>query len=330
MKSLINRVEGYLANFDDHLGPFVPRTVSELPLFLRERFSLISVKLFDRNWLLAVEAEGWDPGAPTEYRQHWHQLKKTTGEVHVAMVLPFVSATVRNRMVRMGIPFIIPDTQIFLPETVTLLTESFGTPRPDTGKPLSPAAQVLLLMQLQAGGLEDRSGKEISAQLGYSRASLSNATSELEQNLFCETYRKGKEQRITFKLVGKELWEACLPLLRTPVAKTQFVTLKHPLPDAKRAGISALAQRSQLAEDPLSVFAFPENFIRQGLEKGHFNGCADRYGADAQLEAWRYNPALLSAGPDVDVLSLYLSLQKNPDERVQAALSEMMEDFSWR
>ncbi len=330
MKALENKAKSYLAKLDDHLGPFVSRTVSSLPLFLRERFSVFSAKLFGRNWLLAVEAEGWDSGTPTEYKQHWHQLKQATGEEHVAMVLPFVSATVRNRMVRMGIPFIIPDTQIFLPDCMTLLTESFATSLPETGKPLPPASQVLLLIQLQKGGLEELSAKELSAQLGYSRASMSNATSELEQNLLCETYRKGKEQQITFKEAGKALWEACLPLLRTPVAKTQFVTWADPLSGAKRAGISALAQRSQLAEDPVPVFALPEKRIRQGLEQGHFNGCADRYGADAQLEAWRYDPSILSDEPSVDVLSLFLSLRKNPDERVQAALAAMMEEFPWR
>jgi hypothetical protein len=159
---------------------------------------------------------------------------------------------------------------------------------------------------------------------------MSSATSELEQNHLCETVRKGKEQRITFKGAGKVLWEAGLPLLRSPITKTIFVTWACPLSDAKRAGISALAKRSQLDEDPMPVFALPEKRIRQGLEQGHFNGCTDRYGADAQLEVWRYDPASLSHGPDVDPLSLFLCLRKNPDERVQAALAVMMEDIPWR
>jgi DNA-binding transcriptional ArsR family regulator len=330
MKTLEKRAESYLAELDTHMGPIVPRVVSSLPLFLRERFSVFSVKLFGHNWLLAVEVGGWEPGTPAEYRQHWNQLKQATRDDRVAIVLPFVSATVRNRMVHMGIPFIIPDTQLFLPECITLLTESYGVSLPERGRPLSPAAQVLLLMQVEKGGLEELSAKELSARLGYSRASMSIATSELEQNQLCETYRKGKEQRIIFKGAGKSLWEAGLPLLRSPVVRTLFVTWTRPLPDAKRAGISSLAKRSQLDEDPTPVFALPEKRIRQGLEQGLVNGCADRYGADAQVEVWRYDAASLSDGPDVDPLSLYLSLRKDPDERVQAALAVMMEDVAWR
>jgi DNA-binding transcriptional ArsR family regulator len=297
---------------------------------MRERFSLFSVRLFGQNWLLAVESADWDPGTPTEYRQYWQQLKQATGENHVALVLPFVSATVRDRMVRLEIPFLIPGTQMFLPESMVLLTETYGNATPPAGKPLSPVAQTLLLFQIQKGGLDKLSAKELSERLGYSRASMSNATSELEQNHLCETFRKGKEQKIAFIGSGKELWKAGLPRLRSPVRKTQFVTWENPPQEAKRAGFSALSMLSLLNEDPVPVYALQEKSIRQGLDQGQFNGCPDRYGADAQLESWSYNPALLSDHHQVDTLSLYLSLRKDPDERVQAALEDMLEAFPWQ
>ena len=109
VKDLRNRAEGYLTKLDERLGPFIPRAILSLPLYLRERFSVFSVRVFGRNWLLAIEEDGWDTGTPTEYRQHWQQLKKATGEEHVAIVLPSLSATVRNRMIGQGVPFLIPD-----------------------------------------------------------------------------------------------------------------------------------------------------------------------------------------------------------------------------
>ena len=330
MKTLKSRAENYLKKLDEHLGPFSSQIASSLPLFLRERYALFSTKLFGRNWQLAVESDGWNLGTPMEYQQHLQQIIQATGEHHVALVLPFVSSTVRHRMVQMGIPFLIPETQLFLPEFMVLLSETYENAQLDTGKPLSPVAQVLLLIQIQKGGLDECSAKDLSVQLGYSRASISNATSELEQHQLCQTYRKGKEQRITFASAGKVLWEAGSPLLRSPVSKTQFITWDHPSQGAKRAGISALAQQSQLAEDSLPVFALPEKIMRQGLEQGKLHGCVERYDADAQLEAWRYAPDLISDGSSVDALSLYLSLQKNPDERVQKALADMLEAIQWR
>lgn len=51
--------------------------------------------------------------------------------------------------------------------------------------------------------------------------------------------------------------------------------------------------------------------------------------ADFQLEIWKYNPRPLSDGGTVDIFSLYATLQHDPDERVQAALEEMMEGVEW-
>jgi len=272
----------------------------------------------------------WEPGSPSEYLRHWRQLSESIGEDRVALVLPFISAKIRNRMIQMGVPFIVPDAQIHLPLSMIILKERYGAYRPAGGKPLSPAAQILFLIQLQQGGLQDQSSKEISNRIGYSRASVSTACAELEQNNLCTTFRKGKEQRIEFTRLPRELWETALPLLRSPVRKIHFVMWKQPVREACLAGISALSKRSSLAEDRIPTFALQESGIREGLEQGLFHGCSDRHEADAQLEAWNYDPAVLSKSQTVDPLSLYLSLRKNPDERVQSELAAMMEDFPWR
>ncbi|MEI8121955.1 MAG: hypothetical protein WCI20_07870 [bacterium] len=43
----------------------------------------------------------------------------------------------------------------------------------------------------------------------------------------------------------------------------------------------------------------------------------------------RYRPEILSDGPTVDRLSLYLSLREEHDERVQSALKELLESVRW-
>ncbi len=330
MKDLKNRAERHLMKLDDRMAPLVPRATPSLPLYLRERFSVFSSRVFGRNWIFAIENDGWDAGTPTEYRQHWQQLKQATGEDCVAIVLSRIPAIARNRMIGLGVPFLIPETQIFLPESITLLTETFTPLASGCGKPLSPTAQVLVLLQVLKAGLENLSAKELSERLELSRSSISNATSELEQANLCETSRKGKEQRIHFNRSAAALWETALPLLRSPVSRTLFIKWTNPIEGLKGAGITALAHRSQIAEDPVSTFALTERSIRQGLENGKLTACMDRYEANAAVEAWRYNPALLAGGPDVDPLSLFLSLRNSPDERVQAELDDMMRGLTWR
>lgn len=308
-----------------------PQDTPSLPLVLRERYKLFATQILGREWMLAVEAEGWDPGSPSEYRQHWHQLIQAGGHAHIALVLPAISAKVRNRMVQMEIPFIVPQTQIFLPLALINLKEQFGAPVSVEGKPLSPAAQVIVLIQLQKGALENQSSKEISRLAGYSQASISAACTELEQHGLCRTVRKGKEQNIVFDRSPKDLWEQALPLLKTPVRKIHWVRWgDQPVPEARLAGITALSQLSSLADDRIPTYALKKASVLKAFEQGHIHDCADVHEAEARLEAWHYDPGFISGENAVDRLSLYLSLRENPDERVQSVLADMMENFPWR
>lgn len=300
-----------------------------LPLHLRQRYRLFRASLFGREWILAMESERWATGAPGEYRQHAHQIARAAGG-NVVLVLCRVSAVVRNRMVQMGIPFIVPETQIFLPVCMISLQETFGGVLPEKDKPLTPAAQVLMLYQILHGGLETMSSKQIAEKLGYSEMATSKARAELTVNRLCETFRDGKEIRIRCGVSSHALWEQVRPLLRTPVSKRHWISWQAPVPGAKLAGISALARMGNLADDPIPTYALPKKHFRTLMEQGAIHGCADPEEADARLEAWQYIPELLSDGPMVDPLSLYLSLRDNPDERVQAELSALLEDMPWR
>jgi hypothetical protein len=48
-----------------------------------------------------------------------------------------------------------------------------------------------------------------------------------------------------------------------------------------------------------------------------------------QVELWSYDPCLLAQNDRADRLSLYLSLKDVSDERVAAALEEMMKGMVW-
>lgn len=330
MKALQDKAQSYLQMLDDSALFLQPEEVSLLPLVLRERYSLHRARLFGRDWLFAIETEGWDPGSPSEYRHHWQSICQTAGKEHTALILPFLSATVRNRLIRQGVPFIVPNTQVYLPLCMISLKESFGGSQSLAGKQLSPAAQVLLLRQLEQANLQNRSSKEISDLIGYSRATTSTACAELEQHELCRTFRKGKELHIEFAHAPGELWNTALPLLRSPVRKIVFVQKLADFSDIKLAGTSALSEYSELAADRVPTYALNERRLREGFEQGSFRGVPDRHEADARLEAWSYDPLVLSQAGTVDRLSLFLSLWHNPDERIQAGLKAMMENPPWQ
>ena len=47
------------------------------------------------------------------------------------------------------------------------------------------------------------------------------------------------------------------------------------------------------------------------------------------MEAWTYPPRAVLDGPVVDRLSLFLSLRGTTDERVEAALGELLAGMKW-
>ena len=85
-----------------------------------------------------------------------------------------------------------------------------------------------------------------------------------------------------------------------------------------------------LQQDAVPTFAILRKAFTKLLESGLIQGCPSPHGAHARIEAWRYDPLRL-AGPDltVDAFSLYLSLESDPDERVQQELGHMMENLPW-
>lgn len=329
MKALKEKLEQYLLQLSEGGVVLSPEQGKELPLILRERFNLFHVRLFDREWLLAIEAKGWDAGTPTEYRDQAGKLASALGKP-VVLVLAALSGASRNRLVQMNVPFIVPASQIFLPVSMINLREVYPRQGFQEGKSLSPTGQVLVIYQILNGGLDALSSKQIAQLTGYSEMGISKARSELEANQLCEVKREGRESHMRFPASARELWEKAMPLLGSPVQKRHWVQWGQAPRTVKRAGISALSEQSSLADDAIPVFALKKQAFKALLEQAELHGCSDRFEADACVEAWKYDPALLSDGDVVDSLSLFLSLRNNPDERVQGALADMMEEFSWR
>ena len=123
---LKERLLRYLETLSGERLDIIPAAADVIPLFLRERYSLFSAHLFGKKSLLAFEAEDWDAGSPSEYGKHEEVLRQKLGQ-SVVLVLSALESHARNRMVQMGIPFIVPGSQAFLPGSVIDLREHFPT-----------------------------------------------------------------------------------------------------------------------------------------------------------------------------------------------------------
>lgn len=322
------RLIDYLEALSGERPNLAPEKAGGLPLFLRERFDFQSIQLFGKRYVLAFEKEGWDAESPGEYENIVDLIQPKFRDT-VALVISQLPSYARNRMVRLGIPFIVPGSQTFLPPALIDLRERFTQPKSKKRKKLTPAAQCLVLFHLQCQSLENLALRDIAEKIGYSPIMLTKVKNELVATGACITARKGRSIVLEFTTGGRKLWETVQPVLSSPVKKSLWVHWDEPCYPALTAGLTALSKKTIMSDDRLPTYALQSTTFQANLERGLFRGCNGQEEANLRLESWSYNPLLFGNTKTVDPLSLFLSLRDFPDERVQEQLETLIDLIEW-
>src|SRR5660397_140392 len=100
-----------------------------------------------------------------------------------------------------------------------------------------------------------------------------------------------------------------------------------PLDSRTVAGDTALAALSMLVPPKEPVYALGSQAWKKIANNVEQIPVEDV--ETCRIQLWCYDPALFARGGRVDCFSLYLSLRDEEDERVEAALEEMMEKTAW-
>lgn len=311
------------------LRPSPPEQVRRLPLLLRSRYELATATLLGRTLTLAQDrvSEG---AAPSEYAGHLQMLREVFGPA-VALVLPTLSGDRRARLVQAAIPFILPGRQLFLPMLATDLRERNPRVRHPRASALTLAAQLVLLRHLLGYETAGRSLRALAADLGYSAMTLSNVADELTGSELCRVVVHGRRRLLEFNGTKPELWAHSQNLLRSPARWTRWVRLPRATApkDWCLAGVSALAQMTLLADDLHPTYALRDRTFAHLTAEGALVEVQDAELATARIEAWGYDPCLLTNQTTVDRLSLYLSQRDTTDERVAKAIRQALEGVPW-
>jgi len=299
-----------------------------LPLYLRERYALWKGAVFGREFVFAIDQGGEDAQTATEFANHSKHLSKTLG-VAVALVLPGILTALRQRLVAAGVPFVVPGSQAFLPLALIDLRERQPRPIPEIGHRLTPAAQSVLLYQLQKESLEGWPLNRIAEAVGYSPIMLTQVKTQLAARGLCASKIEGRTTRLHFNYQGRNLWDAALPFLANPERHFDWVRWEKPREPAVLAGLSALSEATLLAAPRIPTYAIRNKLYQDLLKRGEIHKTSQRDVANAYIEAWSYDPSLLTEKGRVDALSLYLTLRDSPDERVQQQLETLLEAVPW-
>jgi hypothetical protein len=310
-----------------------PEAARELPPFLGQAYDAYVTTLFGKVYTLLL-AHSTDRPTPAQAVKHI-QVARQSLKCDVAFVFPAMPSFDRKRFVEKCVPFIVPGKQTFLPMALVDFRESGGRAAEVAevaNDNLSAPSQSVLLYYLQHPDAREWSLKHWADELGYSQSTMTRVRSELARHELCGEVGRGRSLLLAFSEDRRALWQKVQQRLVSPVRARHHVLLhgRSVSPQLLRSGFSALADLSMLMPPSEDVFAVHSPRFSDLVGSDVLHELPAPSEESVVVERWRYNPFPLSAsGERVDSLSLVLSLRDSHDERVQGALSEVLEGTPW-
>ncbi len=298
--------------------------VNKLPIYLSKAFRFYEAEIAEKKIVLA-ELLSLKNFTPDQLKKQQHQLGDFC-QVPVVFLIEHIEAYQRKRLVEKQIPFIVPGKQLYIPNLFIDLNEAKrGRPASHREK-LSPAAQCLLLYHLQVENLDEMQLKNIAKKMNYSAMTVSRVAKELMQFSLCNIIGT-KEKAIDFPQNKKELWNKALTVSTNPVKQKVFVTQLPNFIQLLYAGETAMEHYTHLNAGKTKTIAISKEKFVQLKKKKLIDG--NPYEGNYLLEVWNYDPELLGKGKYADVLSLYLTMKNETDERIQIELEQLINKMKW-
>lgn len=254
-------------------------------------------------------------------KKHIARIQKNEN-MPIVLVLKEITSRQKEYLIRERIPFIVEERQIYLPFMALYLQQRCNAERKPREEIL-PSAQMLLLHFIYGGAIE-LSTSRAAKDLKLTPTSISRASKQLEEMGMLHIKKVGVQRILQSEDSPKMLFKKAGDILQNPVIRTIYIPNELE-PELLESGYSALAEYSMLNKPNIKCYATE----RISQWKDVMTNSLQDSQEQVAVEMWRYNPQKLSTRNTVDELSLALSLRKDVDERVEAAVEEMLNEL-WR
>lgn len=306
--------------------------VQSLPYVIRSEYNFSAIELLGRQYV-GMFVKNEEELSPASTAKHLTWLEKHLGVQGIILVETMESFN-RKRLIGLKVPFIVPGNQLYLPDLGIDLREYFKRIRKKPLK-LSPSAQFFFIAYLLRK-IESHAwtATALSKAFHMSKMTMGRAIDELKSHGLAEVEHSGRERYVVYQEPRRTLWEKAQYCLTSPVQTRVLIenTERNTgIEMAPLAGISALSQISMLAGSELKTRAISSKEWKSAQPNLRLRLIprTSRDLVSLELEIWKYDPRPLNSDGRVDPLSLYLSLKKEQDERVEAALEKLLEEIEW-
>lgn len=279
----------------------------QIPAILMAKYECTATTLFGVNVVLCFPKET-DSLTPAKLQNHMQLFASKLGMPSIVVLDDIPSYNIQ-RLIIQRINFIITGKQMFAP---SLLLDLRKMPKPnkDIKEDIPPLAQCLILYNIEVEIL-CHTINEIMDIFNVSYSTANRAVRWLQsKNLTISS--KSKEKRLQFAKQGRDLWEASIIYLTTPVEKVVYT---NTIPS--KALSTVISDGSEVEPIEVNSYAVCKDDLKDITvsDTGRF-----------KIEIWKYNPMdLARLKKHVDKLSRYLSIRDKEDmsDKLEMMLAEL-------
>ncbi len=267
----------------------------QIPVVLKDKYECTTTALFGVNVVLCFPKET-DSLTPAKLQNHMQLFTAKLGMPSIVVMDDIPSYNIQ-RLIVQRINFIITGKQMFA-SSLLLDLRKIPKPNKDIKEDIPPLAQCLILYNIEVEILCHTINEIMDIfNVSYSTANRAVRWLQSKNLTICP---KGKAKRLQFAKQGRDLWEASIIYLTTPIEKVVYA---NTIPSIALA--TAIFDGCEIEPIEVNSYAVCKDDLKDITvsETGRF-----------KIEVWKYNPVILAGlKKHVDKLSLYLSIRNKED-----------------
>ncbi len=230
----------------------------------------------------------------------------------------------RNVLVQSGVAFVVPQYQIYIPNTMISLIEK-DIAKKTYSEYFSVSTQIVYIYML-LNNIRETNSRQLDKKMLLSVATINRALKELVDRGLLETV--GNNTRKFYKMNSRiDFWTKGKEFLFNPVSKvlySEHISYRE-LYSNKYALYKIVNPDSRV--NNLRYYGISSECLSRISENFLIDECdLDEKSKYAVVEVFKYNPNWLSRGPYIDPISLYAQFKDSKDEDTLIALKEMLEE----
>lgn len=243
----------------------------------------------------------------------------------VAYQVALNSVSMRNAMVKNGVPFVDMPGNVFLPFMGIVLQDVYRKQFVKADK-MMPATQMVFLELLYMNDEESALKSEVANKLNLTKTSITRATAQLEEMRLIEQIKSGTEISIRRNCSRKEYYENAKEYLINPVQKVITIMRYEAMFESFGAGETALSQLSELNPpriEECAIYKGEEVLDQLEIVDARYEDWDDCL----NVQLWKYNPSYFAREGRVDPVSLACTFKGNEDERIEMCIEKLLEEI---